>query len=92
MATLGLRRQVPNRQSSPHHQPKLMCLGRRGGAPMSALSPDDPLYLPERPGRLRRAQVALRAFAILPKDMAHGIAAPLRRLTTSRGPASESAA
>lgn len=45
----------------------------------SAVAPDPshPLYLAEDAGLFARAKVALRAFAILTKDMAHPIAAPV---------------
>ena len=42
-----------------------------------ALDPNDPLYLPEGAGPFARARAALRAFAVLTKDMAHPIAAPV---------------
>jgi ubiquinone biosynthesis protein COQ4 len=42
-----------------------------------ALDPSDPLYLAEGAGLFARARAALRAFAILTKDMAHPIAAPV---------------
>jgi ubiquinone biosynthesis protein COQ4 len=48
---------------------------------MSALSSSDPLYLPEQAGFFRRALVALRAFAVLAKDQAHGVAAPMLNLS-----------
>lgn len=42
-----------------------------------ALDPSDPLYLPESAGLFARARAALRAFAVLTKDMGHPIAAPV---------------
>ncbi|MET0286543.1 MAG: Coq4 family protein [Polyangiales bacterium] len=45
------------------------------------LSSNHPLYLPEQPSYLRRALVALRAFGVLSKDQAHGIAAPMLSLS-----------
>ena len=42
-----------------------------------ALDPSDPLYLAEDAGLLARAKAALRAFAVLTKDMGHPIAAPV---------------
>jgi ubiquinone biosynthesis protein COQ4 len=42
-----------------------------------ALDPNDPLYLPEDAGLFARARAALRAFAVLTKDMGHPIAAPV---------------
>lgn len=47
----------------------------------SVLNPGDPLYLPERAGAFTRARVALRAFFVLAKDQAHGIAGPVLNMS-----------